>query len=516
MINFTDGSSNPNDPQRDENEKIKELGYPGKPAPPVGNMPAGEGKYVVPHYETFQGLYNLASRAYRYTFDDALRASPANARAMRRDPVLMQALRARQMPTAQLSWHIEPQDETDNEQAEAAKKITEIIQAIPKFQRLKMSLLEAIWYGRMGVQLIYNWDFSRGDKRMVIVDHKPVNGDKLQFKWSGDVGLLVNSAYPGEKTATDRGMCHFLTPMERESFIVHNFEPEDSDFFEPELGGSIEGIGVRGRLYWFWFMKQNIFALLTNYLERCALGFTIFYYDAGNDASRAEVEAYAKTQLGQQAILWPRYRDQPNGGYGIERVEPGTSGAQLLESLVTQYFDDVMTRYILGQELSSTAGPSGMGSGLADLHSDTLSRILKYDATDLEETLTQDLVSVLYKYNCENIPHGRFKFELDDVNATEVLGYSKILYEMGGQINLDELYEIAGLTKPGVNDTMTSKLGEMQASSIQPLPDGVPAQGATGPSQVQPTQQSQQVDQNQQSEQPASYIEQAGNTNPQQ
>jgi len=508
MINFTDGSSNPNDPQRDENEKIKELGYPGKPAPPVGNMPAGDGKYVVPHYETFQGLYNLASRAYRYTFDDALRASPANARAMRRDPVLMQALRARQMPTAQLSWHIEPQDETDNEQAEAAKKITEIIQAIPKFQRLKMSLLEAIWYGRMGVQLIYNWDFSRGDKRMVIVDHKPVNGDKLQFKWSGDVGLLVNSTYPGEKTATDRGMCHFLTPMERESFIVHNFEPEDSDFFEPELGGSIEGIGVRGRLYWFWFMKQNIFALLTNYLERCALGFTIFYYDAGNDASRAEVEAYAKTQLGQQAILWPRYRDQPDGGYGIERVEPGTSGAQLLENLVTSYFDEVCVKYILGQELSSTAGPSGMGSGLADLHSDTLSRIIKYDSTDLEETLTVDLVRVLYKYNAPNVSPGRFRFDLDDVNASSVLEYSKILYEMGGQIDLDELYDIAGLSVPGPNSNVASKLQAMNATAVAPLPNNIPAAGTPGPEQQAPQDQQNSQDSANQS-QPTSYIERA-------
>lgn len=94
------------------------------------------------------------------------------------------------------------------------------------------------------------------------------------------------------------------------------------------------------------------------------------------------------------AILFPRYRDG-QGGPGITRIEPSQGGAQLLQQIVTTYFDAVIRRAILGQSLSGEAAATGLGSGVAAFHQDTLQRIIKYDAAGLAESLTADFVRSL-------------------------------------------------------------------------------------------------------------------------
>lgn len=481
------------DPVKQTSEELKELGYKQDETPPVGELPAGGGRFPgQPHHLGFAGLYGLASRTFHWTYDEALKASETNAIAMRNDAVLMDALFARLMPTAQLSWHLEPLDETDNKQADNAKMLTDCIKRTPRWQQLLMQLLDAVWYGRAGVRIAYEWSYATGQRQMVVRDHRPVNGDKMQFKWSGDVGILVHSTFDGTKETTSRGLCYFLTPAEREAMIVHHHMPEDSHFYQPEKAGAVMGVGVRGRLYWYWFLKQNILALLTDYLQRCATGFTIYYFDASNPASAAEVEEYVKSQVGQNAILFPRFRDGIDG-YGVQRIEPGTAGAQLLEALVTGYFDEVMRRYILGQTLTSGTGATGMGSGVADAHSDTLSRIVKFDAVDLQETLTAEFVAVLNKYNCPGNPCPRFVFDIDTPNAGQTMENATRLYEMGAPINGDELYEVCGLSKPGPNDTVLTKMGDLQPTAMGQLPEGVPAEGVPGPQQQAPAADGSQV-----------------------
>jgi phage gp29-like protein len=226
--------------------------------------------------------------------------------------------------------------------------------------------------------------------------------------------------------------------------------------------------------------------MLMDYLQRCALPFAIYYYDAANSNGLEEAKAYAARQSGSQAIFWPRYKDQKDGGYGIEIIQPSTSGAQLLETLITSYFDDVMRRYILGQDLSSESSSTGIGSGLSDLHSQTLARIIKYDAVGLSDTLTTDLVRVLYKYNCPNVPPSKFQFDIDVPNAENVIEYASQIYEMGGPINLDQLYVISGLSKPAKGSSILSKLGNLQPTATAANnPDAIPAQGNSGPNPPQ-------------------------------
>lgn len=466
-----------------EEQQPYEQGFPLPEAPRTTIMPPGDGGLILPHFETFGQIVNYASRTYRYTHDEAIRASWTNMLAMRRDPVLMDALRSRQIPTAQLPWHLEAEDDKDTRQAAAVEDLTHIIEQTPRFQQLKMHLLEALWFGRYGTQMAYSWRFRDGKRFLAPRDFKPINGDKLVFRFSGEPGILVHMLYPGEWAQTDRGRAHFFTPQEREQLVIHKYEPEDADFLEPQLAGGVEGVGIRGRLYWFWYLRSQVLSFLMDYLERVgAGGFTLYYFEAGSQSSLNEVQQAVQNQWRNNAILFPRYRDGSTGGPGIERIEPSTAGANLLQTLVTSYFDNVMRRFILGQNLTTEAASTGLGSGLADLHGETFARYIKYDAVALADTLTSDFVSILQKYSpYHDLPPLRFVFDVDKPNAVETLTAAKSFYDMGGSVDADQLRSVIGLEKPTEGATILAQMGAMSPASAGAIPQGVPMEGQPGP-----------------------------------
>ena len=456
-----------------------EMGFPHD-TPTPGGMPPGDGGLTTPNFLTFSALVRTAARAYLYTFDEALRNSPENARAMRRDPVLMGSLRRRQRPTAQLTWNITAKDETDPAQVEAAALITHVVESIPKFQKMKMSLLEAIWYGRYGAELEYEWREYKGEQVLFVRDYIPINGDKLRFRWDGTPGILVYAGYPGPKETVDFGYVHWLTPEDRQQYVIHEHEPEDADWWEPEMGGAIHGVGVRGRLYWFWWMKQQVFGLLMNYLARFANGFTIFYYQAGNKQAKDEAVAAARAQFTSHALIYPRWPSENPDVNGVQRLEVGTASPTLIWNLVSDYFDTVMERYIEGQTLSSRAESAGLGNAAATQHGETLDEIVKYDAVDLRDTLQTDLVNVLYAYNCPGIEPGEFSFEIDSPNSAELMEYGQTLFDWGVPLDEEQAYKVSQWTKPKPGGGIITKLGTMQPAAVGGV-EGVPVTGQVGP-----------------------------------
>ena len=290
--------------------------------------------------------------------------------------------------------------------------------------------------------------------------------------------MLVYGNYPGTSESTDWGPAHFLTANERQQYIIHIHEPNDSDWTEPEMAGSLYGEGLRGRLYWFWWLKQQVFGQLLNYLNRFANGLTIFYYQAGNRESMAAAQQAAAAQFSTTALLYPRWPSEKPDVNGVQRLEVGTASQALLEKLTTDYFDRIMIQAILGQVLSSGTAPTGLGSGVADLHSDTLDEIVKYDAVDFAETLQSDLVNVLYRWNCPGIRPGKFSFEVDSPNSEELMGYAATMLDWGMTLSEEQLYKISQLSKPKAGEGVVSKLQAMQVAAAAEAPQGVPVAGA--------------------------------------
>lgn len=445
--------------ERDLAERGAPLPEPPQPAPPgQGALPPGQNVFVFPHHDTFLAKWNTQSGIYRYTFDEAVRHSRQNAIAYRRDPIVYDALQSRVMPTAGLSWHLEARDDYDPLDAEHAKRCRDAIDETPNLQGLLFSLLMGtLWTGRAATSLVYDWDYTGGYRRAVVRNHFPINGDKVVFRYTGEVGILVGGQYKGSWLPTDRGRAHICTPEERQLLIVHEHEKEDADYQDAEMAGRIHGVGIRDRLYWTLYMKQRVLAWLMQFLEKVGKGgIWIFYFESGNDASLREVRQFAEEANNNTAFLFPRYADGKTGP-GVERLEPVLAGVDMLFKLVDGYFDVIIRRLILGQSLSSDAAGTGLGSGVAAFHQETLNRILKFDARNLQETLTRDLVKVISRHIDPGRRPPRWVFEVDRPNVGEHLEAAGRFFEMGGEIATDPLRSVLGLPKPKPGEATLSR-----------------------------------------------------------
>jgi len=460
----------------------QELGYPGDL--PIGPhvLPPGGGKWQVPNPLTYQSYYNAPAHVYRWAFDQALVRGLPDALAMRNDPVIYECVRARQMPVAGLSWHIDPADDTDPLELELSEIVTEIVKEIPRWQQLVRVLDEAIFYGRYGVQLAWDTSLIHGVSVPTVRDWVPVNGDKLRFRYDGTVGILVHALYPGSREVTDHGLCHFLSPEEREGLIVHEFEPEDADFSQAQFAGQVHGVGLRSRLYWPWYFKKSITGLLFDYLQRFSQGLTLWKYPAHNPQARLEAEKAAAQSTTNPHVFIPVWNLGQKDEIGVERLEVGTASPQLLQALVTDYYDGIFRLTILGQELSSTTAPTGLGSGVATAHMETLSRVIKYDATDLSETINRDLVRPIYRRIAPGVRAGKFVFEVDEPNAQEVIANAEILKnEFQAAVDVDHLMDVAKLPAPKGGSQVASQIAPMQPAAVGGVPQGVPIAGAAMP-----------------------------------
>jgi len=440
------------------------------PAGKHRGIPPNFGRGVVPHVATFVGFISSFSKSYRPS-DEALRHSIEQARYMRNDTSIMECLEARQRATALLNWHIEPEDEKDPEQVELVENLTRIVELTPRFTEYRRWLLEAIWFGRVASQNIYGWDIRpRQKKRLYVRRWMPIHGDKLVFrfddgtgKYSDDqIGIKYTQFVDAEDFSgrfelepTDYGMAYFLKPWERSLLTVHRHMIEDGAYEDPQSAGRIHGVGIRDRIYWTWYQKQEVLGMLIELIERTGMGFNIWYYPAGNDQAYQDTVEAAKNQSGQNAVLIPRTPGDPAlDGYGYDRIEPSGSGIQNLKDVIHEFFGHQIKRYILGQTLSSEADATGLGSGVADLHLESFLQIVKYDATNLEESITTDLIEHLKRFNFPGSSHFRVKFKID-TEAADVQAKLQAVFtawQMGAAVRTADVFDMIGLSVPGPDD----------------------------------------------------------------
>lgn len=455
------------------------------------------GQFPVAHISTFQSLLTTAARTYRES-DEAIRASRDDARNMRNDCGIMECLESRQRCTALLNWHIEPEDDTSQEQKDLAADMTKIMTEICRFTEYRRVLMEAIWYGKYGVQNRFGWQNIGGKWRVLPTPlhhtHNgwlPINGDKIVFRF--DDGNLPEGAYPGQMgirvglahwgddkndnlianrwkvEATERGMAYFLSEAEQKLCVVHTHMIEDAAYEDAISSGNLHGVGIRSRIYWEWFQKQSSLQFLMEYLERSAGGIELWHYPMGNDKAKAEVKIAATERVSNRNVtLIPIPAGEEGNQYGLQVIEPGMAGIDCLKDLLQTYFGHRIKRYILGQTLTSEADATGLGSGVADLHLDTFLQIIKYDATNLEETLTRQLLRPLQSWNFPKSRNIRLKFRLDtedkDMDA-KLDAYLKA-YQMGMAIRAKDVADAIGMAMPGPTDKVLQQSQQQQGGGF--------------------------------------------------
>jgi hypothetical protein len=446
----------PSNAQGGRVEELGEMGYPLPRAPQWPGRVPGDGRLVLPHVATFTSISNLVSRSYLSTFDEALLDNQRNALVMRRDPVIEEALWSRKVPTAQLDWHIEPDDHNDRRQRRMAEEVEKICKAIPRLQDLRMQLLDDMWYGRYGIQFVLTNDWSKGWRRLLVRDHKPINGDKLVFRFSGQVAILVHGAYRGPVIYTDRGRAHPLSPSEREQLVLGMYVPEDADYLEGEMAGKIYGVGLRSKIYWWWWQRNVVTQWMFDFLQTIGVGgLTIFYYEEGNKASENAATQAANNCQSNQAILIPR-RKGVNGAVEeinkVDRIEPSEAGAQLLYDIIDKYYNGTMRSYIKGELLTTQTASTGLGSGVAEQHARTATRITRFDAVRQQGYLTTDLVHVIQRKMYPQMPPERcpltWQYDVEQPDPEKFMTAAKTFVSIGGTVDENQARGVLGFKKP--------------------------------------------------------------------
>lgn len=523
------------------------------PAAQWPGAPPNWGQPDMPHIFSFVGRYGLIANAYSHA-DESLLHNASNAEIMRNEPMIMECIEARMRCVALLNWHIQPVDndvlrdaldKTDSQETAMAirnalkkpksdaemiaDKLTSILRHTPHFMKMRYALMDAIWYGKMATVQTMGVRNIGGQRRIFVRKWEPRHGDKLIFRYADEsyeydpeqVGIRIGAAtasgddtwidYAGFERKrvdpTQHGLVYWFDGQQRRRMCIHRHIIEDGDFMRPEKAGSIQGIGIRSRIYWTWWAYQECLKLLLEYVERSALGIEIWKYPSHDPKAKERTEKAAQERgaPGRSVMLVPIPTGEYGDMYGVQIVEPGLGGINELQNVLQEFFGHKIKRYILGQVLTSEAAATGMGSGVADAHLATFHDIVRFDGLNLEETITTDLLRPLQQWNFPGTDDIflRFVIDTESPDAQERIGSYQAAWSMGLKIRTEDMYDALGaappaegenfLANPGLesaviaNEAQKMQMAQMQAqmqaqpAMFAPFPEmgggGVPGDG---------------------------------------
>lgn len=389
-------------------------------------MGGPESGFAVPHVLTFASILGSAFRNYYHgQYDEATRFSREDALAMRNDAYIMALLNERKSAVATLKWHVEVDNPRDAYEKAMRDGLTRLYRAIPRMTDLNLSGLEALWFGRAGDQFDYgndlqivkvpampktsaggglptisvaaNQDAMDSRRCLVMRNHMPVEGDKIDYDYDGNPYILITAMAANrlfdqgadvrvrERTGwrafsdNDRdvvpkikgehadigyttigGRALYLKGNWRTRFRIHKHQVVDSSFFEPWKAGAVHGVGIRSVIFWYWWLRQEFLSNVTDWCARTGLGVKLWYYESGNAQSEAAVDQAARDQTDRVNIKVPYTPgiDRP----ALEVVETSGTGADLLLRIV-KHIEDYLERYIVGQSMSGGSDDTSAGFG---------------------------------------------------------------------------------------------------------------------------------------------------------
>lgn len=456
-------------------------------------LPPGGGKLIVEPQYTFNALTNSTAQAFISRFDNALRASRENAWRMRLDAMIDTCLEVRTTPTALLPISVKPQDDADPQEQAAAKRQQALFRMIPRMTEFRRWLVkEGLFVGRAGAQVTYGWTREKTTGRMMCYPdgYRLLNGDKLQFAWDGKAGIAVNAGSPlvshPNTVMLDGFPVYFPTDYERSGLVVHRSFSEDADFYRPWFAGSIHGTGLRGKLYWVWALKTQLWQMGIDFLRWFAKGFTVYYYEYGNYQHQQAIKAAVESQDGSSAMMYPVFGElaDPKSGKPymtkpFEHINVSTASPAFIQELLTNYLDDLFRFAILHQSLTTATASTGLGSGVANAHQTTFDNIVKMDATILDDTFTEEVLRVMYATNEPGIPCGRVVSQVDSPNVEQLTKAAETIVGLGGSVPAQPLLEAAGIPEAKAGETLLGNVQAGQPAAVDQIPDGMPLQTAS-------------------------------------
>lgn len=438
---------------------------PRKPLPPP--VDRGISAPLATSVELQRSFFTTADKLLRNS-SIAYRLNPQYQSMMRYDADIEGVLRSLQVTLASLEWAIVCVDDEDEKGKELADRVAKVFESIPRRSDFIRSMHDAIWYGNSACNLIYAKDSRQG---VAVSEWFPFHPDTLAYDQNGNLSMRVGAAYsangPSEQNIGFDSRVHIFNQEERGAVVLHRVFINAPEFNDPNTSESIyRGVGARDVCWFMWLAKQEILKDAITYAERYAMGIRVGYYPLGQDTGRNMMESVLANLTNDNSVLLPMSGTERI--YDLEIKEAAGGQAQVFMELVN-WFSAKIKEAILGQSLSSESGGTGMGSGVASLHADTLSRIIRYHADSLADSLTYDFVRVVAKMvgaTDEEAKCIRFQFAPERPDPRDRLEAIEKFVSMGGRVSESEVRDLLGLSQPEEGERI---LGSPASDSSQNL-----------------------------------------------
>jgi phage gp29-like protein len=445
---------------------------PRKPLPPPTKREPTQ-PIAIP-IELQRSFFITASKMLR-TSSVAMRLNPEYQKMMRYDADIEGVLRSLQVTLAGLNWTVTADDASDERLQELCVAVKKVIRSAPRLTDMFRHLHEAVWYGCSAVNVIY----ERSDDGIVIAEWRPFHPDTLAFDQWGNMAMRVGSSYYNDGWAvTDIGFdsrVHIFDESERKAVVFHRSFSVPPDFDDPWVTDrQYRGFGARDVAWFMWLAKQEVLQDALTFAERYAVGIRKGWYPMGNAEGRAVMEDVLANLVNDNSVLLPKTGDDKL--FDIEIMEPAGGGNMSMFMDLVNWLSGKLKESIVGQSLSSEAGSTGLGSGVADLHGSTLSHIIRFHADALADSITRDLVrNVAKMVGATDTESSKimFRFSEERVDIKDRLEALQRYIEMGGEVIDNEVRDMLGLgdPKPGeavLGSKRAAQEGMSKIDSIAP------------------------------------------------
>jgi hypothetical protein len=413
--------------------------------------------------------------------DEAWRANRFLQRQMRRDADIAHAIMVREGAAAMMPGKVKPEDTDDLEHKARCDAIDRAIAAIPKVAQLRRHLCTAPWYGSAGAHMQYailqdpivgraqrdtpetdeNGEILEGEQAEAALSVAPIgftilHGDSFRYDNDGNLVVLISNRsdrWDGfERVGTDYGQGVRLSEQQRRAFVVSTWNIQSP---EPDWPESAErmyaGEGFRSILWDEWMRKQMLAQMGDSYIERFCRGTILVGHDGsakGKAAAEAVVDALGVASAVTVNIA--NLADRTDLKSAVAVFEAQGTGNEIIMDAV-QRAGEKIRLVILTQTLTTEAGSTGLGSGVAEAHESTFSNAIRYDVSVLDDAITRDLVWPLWEVNFPEDPRRpKYVSQIldDEEDAAVLIESAERLVRMGVPLSQRELRFKGGFSEP--------------------------------------------------------------------
>ena len=377
--------------------------------------------------------------------DFALKKDPRIYDRMLRDPQIYYCLQVRKAAVIGLEWQAAPAVgmEDDPTAKKTAEECTIRLQKIPRFNELLDNILDATLAGLSVNELCWSVD---EEGHYHVSRHFPVNKDRVKFDPEGRVRLLCPA----------NAIAGIEVPQYK--FISHVYNTTDGSWTKPEdFGYSFFGRGLADTpLYHYFYFKIQCLQYLLKSLERYGNPFILLFTPSQNELFARKLSSVMQALRNDSVVSIPGKK----GEVDVEVVR--AMAGQNVFLLFLEYVDRLFTRAILGQELMTEM--PGQGSyAAAQVHESVFARLVAYDRSLVEDTLTGTLVTYDMQLNAPTLKkkyYPRFTFKVSDVSsAGAFLEIAQKAVDLGLPVPVAQIRQLTGLAAPNVGELAVTPMG---------------------------------------------------------